>query len=145
METRIDKAALIHESLELIAERVTDLTPLVYARYFSHHPEAKDLFGNDSDDDLKGRMLSKLILQIMEYAEGRSNPDIIASWAVDHLSYGVGLSMFPAMFSCLGETLREAAGTAWTEETDAAWRDQFDNLMAHIQAAYQRFSPAPAM
>src|SRR6185369_11832106 len=59
-------AALIHSSLEHVAERVTDLTPQVYARYFARHPEARVLFGHDDDDDLKGDMLSRLIIQIMD-------------------------------------------------------------------------------
>jgi hypothetical protein len=81
MESDFEAAGLIHRSLEHIAEQAPDLTPLVYRRYFSRHPEARELFGNDSGDCLKGEMLTKIILQIMEYTEGRSDPDLIASWA----------------------------------------------------------------
>ena len=141
MEDKNRNAALINASLEHVAEKVADLTPLVYARYFVRHPEARALFGNDDDDDLKGQMLSKLLLQIMDYAEGRTDPDIIVSWASDHLAYGVSLSMFPAMFESLEEVLRDAAGAAWTDDTSHAWRAQFDGLMALIESSYQRFDP----
>ena len=133
-------AALIDASLEHVAEKVTDLTPLVYARYFERHPEARTLFGSDDYDDLKGEMLSKLLVQIMDYAEGRTHPDIIVSWASDHLAYGVSLSMFPAMFDSLEGVLRDVAGEAWTEETSKAWHTQFDGLMALIESSYKRFS-----
>lgn len=141
-EIQLNKnAALIHSSLEHIAERVTDLTPQVYARYFARHPEARVLFGHDDDDDLKGDMLSRLIMQIMDYAEGRANPEIIVSWASDHVAYGVSLAMFPAMFESLEETLSEAAGEAWTTEVSCAWQAQFDGLLALIEAAFRRFAP----
>ena len=142
MENTSKNAALIHQTLEYVAETVADLTPLVYARYFSIHPEARELFGNDDDDSLKGEMLSRLVLQIMEYAEGHSDPDIIVSWASDHMGYGVSLTMFPAMFKSVKETLIEAAGTTWTDQVDRAWEQQFDGLQALIEAAYRRFAPA---
>ena len=145
MDTINKNAELINASLEHAIESVSDLTPLVYARYFSLHPEARELFGNDSDDSLKGEMLSKLVLQIMEFAEGRSDPEIIVSWASDHLAYGVSLSMFPAMFTSVKETLREAVGAAWTDAVDQAWEEQFDGLLALITAAYKRFAPATAV
>ncbi len=144
MNDATTNAALIHASLEHVAAHVTDITPQVYARYFSLHPESRALFGNDDDDALKGEMLSKLIVQIMEYAEGRSNADIIVSWASDHLAYGVSLSMFPSMFESVRETLREAAGPAWSDAVDQAWSAQFDGLLALIESAYRRFSPGPA-
>lgn len=134
-------AALIHASLEHIAERTDDLTPQVYARYFAHHPEARELFGHDDDNSLKGDMLSRLIVQIMDYAEGRANADIIVSWASDHIGYGVKFAMFPTMFASLEETLRELAGEAWTADVHQAWQAQFDGLLALIEAAFRRFAP----
>lgn len=138
-------AALIHSSLEHIAERISDITPAVYARYFARQPDARALFGNDDCDELKGDMLSRLIVQIMEYAEGRANPEIIVSWAADHVAYGVSMSMFPAMFESLEETLREIAGEAWTPEVGYAWREQFDGLLELIEAAFRRFAPGSLM
>lgn len=134
-------AALIHASLEHIAERIDDLTPAVYARYFVRHPDARALFGHDDDDSLKGDMLSRLIVQIMDFAEGRTHPDIIVSWASDHIAYGVKLSMFPTMFEALEDTLRDVAGAVWTDEVHQAWKAQFDGLLALIEAAFRRFAP----
>ncbi len=136
-----EHAMLITTSLEHVAERVTDLTPMVYARYFARYPEARALFGHDDDNELKGDMLSRLIVQIMDYAEGRANPEIIVSWASDHIAYGVSLGMFPAMFESLEETLREAAGEAWTPNVERAWQAQFDGLLGLIEAAFRRFAP----
>ncbi|HEX5804880.1 MAG TPA: globin [Macromonas sp.] len=138
-------AALIHHSLEQAIGQVEDLVPHVYARYFALHPEARALFGSDDDDALKGEMLSKLVLQIMDFAEGRARADLIVSWASDHLAYGVSLHMFPTMFACVRDTLREAAGAHWTAEVDRAWAAQFTGLMTLITAAYQRFVPASAV
>ncbi len=142
MEDSQKNAALINASLEHVAEKVADLTPQVYARYFARHPEARELFGNDDANILKGEMLAKLLMQIMDYAEGKTDPDLIISWAADHLGYGVSLSMFPAMFESLESVLREVAGDAWTEETTRAWRAQFDGLLALITDSYKRFDPS---
>jgi hemoglobin-like flavoprotein len=76
----------------------------------------------------------------MDYAEGRANSEIIASWASDHIAYGVSLEMFPAMFDSLEESLRELVGeAAWTPALQDAWRFQFDGLLAIIETVFQRF------
>lgn len=138
METNLN-AELIQHSLEQAVANVEDLVPHVYRRFFAVHPEARELFGHDDDDAIKGPMLTKLVMQIVDYAEGHAMPDLIVSWASDHIAYGVGLHMFPTMFECVRDTLREAAGPDWTDEVDAAWKVQFEGLMVLISTAYQRF------
>lgn len=138
-------AALIHASLEQAAARSDDITPAVYARYFATHPEALPLFGDDADNALKGDMLARLIQQIMDFAEGRSDPDLIVSWASDHIGYGVPLAMFPGMFASIKQAMREVAADAWNEAVDAAWEAQFAGLLALIGTAYQRFGSGKAV
>lgn len=136
-----DRALLINDSLEQLSEFNTDLTPLVYKCFFRRYPEARELFGHDENDSLKGDMLSRLIVQIMDCAEGRANSEIIASWASDHIAYGVKFEMFPAMFDSLEEALRELLGDeSWTPSLQEAWQFQFGGLLAIVEAAFQRFS-----
>ena len=54
----------IHESLELAAERVDDLVPLVYERFFALRPDASQLFGNDALG--RGRMFNETLTMILE-------------------------------------------------------------------------------
>ena len=134
-------AELVHASLEKIADRVTDITQQVYTAYFARHPDALVLFGSDDDNQLKGSMLSRLIIQILDYAEGSADPELIVSWASDHIGYGVKFSMFPAMFESIEEVLCDIAGDDWTPEVSSAWKAQFDGLLALIKSAFVRFAP----
>jgi hemoglobin-like flavoprotein len=46
----------IQQSFELATARSEDMTPLVYRRLFSEHPEAEKMFQRDADDLVKGSM-----------------------------------------------------------------------------------------
>ena len=135
-------AALIHHCLETLADEVASLSPTVYARFFQRQPQAEVLFGNDGEDLLKTDMLTRLLVQILEFAEGQANPELIVSWAADHAGYGVDLVMFPAMFDSLAETLREATGEAWTPAVERAWQIQFDGLLTLIRQAFRSYQVA---
>ena len=64
-------ADLIVESLELAAERCEDLTPLVYARLFREQPEMEALFWRDSNGQIKGEMLARVIEAILDFVGER--------------------------------------------------------------------------
>jgi hemoglobin-like flavoprotein len=48
----------VQQSFELAAERCEDLTPLVYHRLFSEHPEARPMFRSEGSELVKGSMLA---------------------------------------------------------------------------------------
>ena len=54
----MDDAALIEHSLALVAERVGDPAPLVYARLFEAFPELEALFVRDVSGMIRGNMLT---------------------------------------------------------------------------------------
>jgi hemoglobin-like flavoprotein len=62
----------IRRSFELAAARCEDLTPLVYRRLFSEHPEAEKMFRREADDLVKGSMLAMSIEAILDFAGERS-------------------------------------------------------------------------
>jgi len=62
----------IQHSFELAAERCEDLTPLVYRRLFSEHPEAEAMFGREGSDLVKGSMLALAIEAMLDFAGARS-------------------------------------------------------------------------
>src|ERR1700722_3525724 len=61
----------IERSFELAAERCEDLTPLVYRRLFSAHPEAEAMFRSEGSDPVKGSMLALTIDSILDFAGER--------------------------------------------------------------------------
>ena len=122
----------IERSFELAASRCDDLTPRVYERLFREHPSMRSLFVLDTDDGVKGSMLSWAIRAILdlggEHGFGRN---LIRTEAVNHDRNGVAIADFTIFFETLAATMRELLGDDWTDETDAAWRA----LLADLEAA----------
>jgi hemoglobin-like flavoprotein len=59
---------------------------------------------------------------------------MIRNEVVTHDGYGVPPEIFPLFFEVVAETLREAAGEAWTPDMTAAWEgllSDFRRFSAH--------------
>lgn len=123
----------IERSFELAAERCDDLTPLVYERLFHAHPAMRALFVLDTDDSVKGSMLSWAIRAILELGDGEHGfgRNLIRTEAINHSGNGVGIADFPIFFETLAATMRELLGEDWTDGIDAAWR----SLLAELEVA----------
>jgi hemoglobin-like flavoprotein len=122
-------ANLIHRSFELAAERCEDLTPLVYARLFRDHPEAKLMFRSEGSELVKGSMLALTIEAILDFAGDRSGHfRMIECEVSSHDAYGTPRELFAAFFGVIAETLRELLDTDWSREIDGAWRKLLDEI-----------------
>lgn len=128
----------ILESLENAAEKVDDLTPLVYARFFRVYPEARECFGVGLDDGDygKGRMLNSIIDAVLDQARGILYPGLIYSWGCDHQAYKATVPMCAAMLEALRAELADLLGPDWTPDTDAAWRRQFEHILKPIAQSF---------
>jgi hemoglobin-like flavoprotein len=127
--------ALIEDSLERAAQRLEDLSPMVYQRFFLSHPEAEALFGPDDANLIKGNMLNGILHAVMAQAEGQEL-DRAYYWAMDHVSYGVSLPMFQVMFEAIVGVLGDCLQSEWTDAMASAWQRQFEELMVQIRAAF---------
>lgn len=58
---------LIQETLELVAEQVDDLVPVVYERFFALRPDVAALLGNDELG--RGRMSNETLKMILECSQ----------------------------------------------------------------------------
>jgi hemoglobin-like flavoprotein len=113
----------IQQSFELAAARCEDLTPLVYRRLFSEHPEAEKMFRREADDLVKGSMLAMSIEAILDFAGERSGKfRMIDCEAQSHDAYGTSRQLFSAFFRVIADTLREILGAEWSPKIDEAWR-----------------------
>jgi len=111
-------------SLELIAERCGDPTPLVYERLFRQQPEMRDLFVNDHAGAARGHMLQMVLETLTNMAEGAAWPaNMIRAERINHDQIGVPFDVFATFFDVIHETFRDAGGEAWTVEMEAAWTD----------------------
>lgn len=127
-------AELMYRSLELCVERFGDPAPLIYRRFFSKYPNAAELFGDDPDDSIKGDMMQKIFMLLIELANGSIKPQFSAYWLADHSVWKVEPAMIFDMFDIIVGTLREGAGDAWTADMERAWQDPIASMRPAIHA-----------
>ncbi len=140
------RAALINLSFEIAAERCADLTPPVYARLFRDHPEMEPLFWRDTDHAVKGEMLARVIMAILDFVEARHYAHtLIQCEVVTHDGYGVPPETFGVFFGTVADTLREVCAEAWTPEIEAAWAETLDALDYYVKNPDQHVTAAAAM
>ncbi|MES1990233.1 MAG: globin [Pseudomonadota bacterium] len=127
------QASLILETLELVAERVGDPTPLVYAELFRQQPEMKAMFINDKDGSVGGHMLSEALDGIMDFVGIRNYSDnLIRAEIVNHENLGVPPQVFATFFAVIRDSFRNELGAEWTVEMDAAWNVLLSEISATI-------------
>jgi len=118
---------LIEETLELAAERVDDLVPLVYERFFALRPDVRQLLGNDALG--RGRMFNETLKMILECAQEVAYLEGIVEREVqDHQGYGATSSMYASYFEAIVQTLQTTLGATWLPRHEAAWRCQLEHL-----------------
>lgn len=115
-------SGLVERSLELVAERFGDPSPLVYARLFAAHPEMEAQFAMDRSGAVRGEMLAIALQTLIDLAEdGRSAAAMIRAELVNHAGWDVPAAVFGTFYRTVAETCREILGPDWTAETDSAW------------------------
>jgi len=126
---------LIESSLELVAERSGDLTPLVYERLFSRHPEMKPLFWRDTSNAVKGEMLAKVFEIILDFiGDNLFAANMIQCEVITHAGYDVPPEVFRIFFGIVAEVMAEQLGDEWTPELAAAWKSllvELDFFVTH--------------
>ena len=129
----------IERSFEIAAERCEDITPLVYRRLHSEHPETLTMFRTEGSEPVKGSMLALTIDAILDFAGPRTGHfRLIECEISSHDAYGTPRDLFIAFFGIIARTLREILGVDWSPEIDRAWR----NLLGEIEALVAQTAPA---
>jgi hemoglobin-like flavoprotein len=124
---------LIEASLELAAERCEDLTPAVYRRLFSEHPQMEALFIRDTNHLVKGEMLARVIEAILDFAgERHYAATLIQCEVITHAGYEVPPEIFRLFFATVAAELRVVLGKDWTPPIDQAWRRLLEALDFYV-------------
>lgn len=133
MTNAFARAADIEASLELVAERC-DPTPQVYARLFSVHPHMKPYFWRDTNDAIKGEMLSRTFAAILDFVGERRYADhMIGTEMITHEGYDVPREVFATFFTIIRDTLREILGDDWTPAIETAWVEMLAEIELFAQ------------
>jgi hemoglobin-like flavoprotein len=120
---------LVARSLELIATRCPDPTPLVYGRLFDRHPEMQPLFIRDSTGAVRGEMLAKVFEIILDLVEaGRYAANMVRCEVVTHEGYGVPPQVFPVFFEIVADVMRDLLEGDWTPSMASGWAALVDEL-----------------
>ena len=123
------EADLIVRSLDLVAERVGDPTPLVYRRLFAENPEMEALFVNDIGGLVRGQMFQTTLEMILDYiGDNLYAANLLQIERINHDGKGVPPEVFDLFFGTVKETFRDALGTDWTDPMDRAWRELLTGL-----------------
>ena len=131
-----DRADLIAQSLDLVAERHGDPGPQIYARLFAAFLETEALFVRDTTGAVRGEMLAVTFQCLLDVTgSGAYAANLIRAERVNHEGVGVPPAAFIRFFPIVMETCRELLGEAWTPEINAAWADLLAELDAVIASA----------
>lgn len=113
---------ILTESLDLVAERIGDPAPLVYARLFKQQPEMEALFWRDTAGLVRGQMLSVVFESLMDLAHGKMYAEsLLLSERINHENLGVPAEVFDSFLITVLDTFREQLAPHWTEAMDSVW------------------------
>lgn len=121
-----------------IAEADIDITPALFDRFFTAFPEQRAPFINL--DAAAGRMTNETIEAMIGLATNEHwVPTTIINFVDLHRNYGdFPASLYATFIDMTVDALADAAGDAWTDESNAAWRAQADRLKAMVAEAVER-------
>lgn len=124
-------AALILDTLQLVADRHGDPTKAIYDRLFAAHPDLERLFAMDRDGGVRAEMVQVAFTCILDQVgEKLTAPGVISAARLHHEGYGVPDGRFDAFFVAMTEAFRDILADDWTPERIASWRA----LMAEFAA-----------
>jgi hemoglobin-like flavoprotein len=130
------RAAQIEASLEMLAERVGDPTPLVYDKLFAAYPSYRAHFWRDTTGAVKGEMLARVFDAILDFiGERRYACHMIRCELVTHEGYDVDREVFATFFGHVAETVKDALGADWTDEMAIAWSELLAELDHYLDIA----------
>lgn len=122
-------AAAITDSLERVAEKCGDPTPLIYKRLFEKHPDMEPLFILDKNDSAKGHMQFEALECVLDLIGSQTYATtLIQSERINHDMIGVPVEVFSDFFPTIKETFEEVLGGDWSAQYDEAWNELLSSL-----------------
>ncbi len=134
--------AAMEASLAASAESGVDLRGPLFDRYFAAYPHRRPIFYNPEVSSR--RMTDETIGMMLGLAQGEDWVTPLANELMfTHRNYGaLPMAEYDAFIDMTVETMAEAAGGAWSDEADAAWRAQAGQLKSLIREARQGWTRA---
>ena len=123
--------AVISESLSLCDDRVGDITPLVYQRFFEIDASAASLM-EYSDEHMRGRMFAS-VLELFLSDDPFENDGFLA-WELDNhvTAYSVTKGMYESLFRAFIDVVKETLGEDWSTDFERAWTNRIARIMTEV-------------
>ena len=123
--------SVISESLSLCDDRLGDITPLVYQRFFELDASAASLM-EYSDEHMRGRMFAS-VLELFLSDDPFENDGFLA-WELDNhvTAYSVTKGMYESLFRAFIEVVKETLGEAWSVDFEGAWTNRIARIMTEV-------------
>jgi hemoglobin-like flavoprotein len=127
--------AAMETPLCTIADAGINIVPALFARFFTSFPEQRAAFINF--EAAAGRMTNETLEAMIGLATNQHwVPTTIINFVDLHRNYGdFPASLYAAFVDMAVDVLAEAAGDAWSEASDIAWRTQATRLNSMIAQA----------
>lgn len=108
-------------SLEVVAERAGDISPLVYERFLAADTEAAELMLH-TDEHMRGRMF-QVVVEFLVSGESAEERDYLA-WEIENHrdAYFATVPMYESFFQCFVAVVKETLGESWDEAIESAWQ-----------------------
>jgi len=123
------RSAVVANTLEQVAERVGDPTPLVFQRLFATNPDVEALFVRDTGGLVRGQMFQVTIDSLLDFLDDQSyGSSLVQVERVNHEGLGVAPEVFDTFYWTVVATFRDILGSAWSGEMDAVWNQVIGEL-----------------
>lgn len=125
---------LLRSSFDLVVAREPELTAAFYQRLFRDFPQAKALFGRNSER-AQQEMLRDALIAVLDHLEDAPWLDTtLRTLGARHSGYGVTTEMYDWVGQSLLATLAEIAAEAWTPALAEAWGAAYGVIAQTMQA-----------
>lgn len=123
----------ITRSLEQLADTGMDITPDVYARFFSACPPAEALFSTAEARAVQGKMVNELVQTVLDRLEQKPySGTVVETMVSDHDSWGATLPMYDAFLAAFADALEDALGEQAEPAAMALWRRELASLREQV-------------
>lgn len=139
MTDTLSDAALMEASLVAVADAVEagapDLRLVLFDRFFAAFPGRRPTFYNL--EAAAPRMTNETVQMMFGLAAGESwVQGLVNELTFTHRQYGpLPAEEYDAWIDLTVDVMRDTAGAAWTDATDAAWRRAAERLRAMVADA----------
>ena len=126
------------DSLELVAEKAGDITPLIYQKYFECCPDSAAVMLH-LDETTMGKKMEE-VYRLMVVADYATESDYLTWEVVNHESaYNVEPHMYEGLFSAMTEAVREVLWVDLNIAIESAWKARCDDLRHEIVRRFTSF------